>query len=81
MKPSLFQSLEAQGRQEDPCSNGEGKSAHLHLDPTLCLDASFKGGTISGVPLNRRSSKVFSELWESYAYFAKEGALGLVSTT
>ena len=80
MNPLLFQSFETQGRQEDPCSNGEGKSTHLHLDPTLCLDASLKGGTILRVPLNRRRSKFFSQLWAAYAYLAKEGALGIVST-
>ena len=75
MNPSLFQSLEAQRRQEDLCSRGRGKYVYLHPHSTLCLDTSLQGGTLPGAPLDRGKYKFFSQLWVAYAYLAKEGAL------
>ena len=77
--PPLLQILEAQRRQEDPCSKGRGKSIYLHPHSTLCLDTSFQGGTLPREPLDRRKYKVFSQLLVAYAYLAKEGALGEAS--
>ena len=80
MYPSLFQSLKEQRRQEDLCNKGRGKSVYLHPHSTLCLDTSLQGGILLGEPLDGRKSKVFSQIWASYAYLAKEGALGEAST-
>ena len=75
MKPSLFQSLKEQIRQEDPCNKGRGKSVHLHSHPTLCLDASLQGGISAGRPPDWRETKFFSQLYATTTYLFKEGTL------
>ena len=80
MNPSLLHILEAQRRKEDLCIEGRDKYVCLHPHSSLCLDTSLQGDPPLGAPLDRRKSKVFFQLWATYAYLAKEGALGEAST-
>ena len=78
--PSPFPEFYAQRRQEDLCNEGKEKSVHTSMYPALCLDVSLHGGIPPGRPPDWKKNKVFSQLWETFTYLAKEGALGEAST-
>ena len=76
-----FQEVYIQKQEDDLRSESREKSVHSHMQPALGLDVSLHGGIPPGRPPDWRKAKVFSQLWESYTYLAKEGALGEASTT
>ena len=53
----------------------------LFRSSTSNLDVSLHGGIPAGRPLDGKKNKVFSQLWATFTYLAKEGALGGASTS